>query len=91
MKKNLWRKLFVLPLIPTLLVMAAAAGLMLLAFQWRLFDLRGAAIYMFATYARKRSGGISAAESSAEFMYREAEGNKPVFSSAFPSEICISC
>ena len=51
MKKNIWRRIFVLPLLPTLLVMAAAAGLMVLAFQWRLFDLRGAAIYMFATYA----------------------------------------
>lgn len=51
MKKIIWRRIFVLPLIPTLLVMAAATGLMLLAFQWRLFDLRGAAIYMFATYA----------------------------------------
>ena len=51
MKKNIWRRIFVLPLIPTLFVMAAAAVLMVLAFQWRLFDLRGAAIYMFATYA----------------------------------------
>ena len=51
MKKNIWRRIFVLPLVPTLLVMAAAAALMVLAFQWRLFDLRGAAIYMFATYA----------------------------------------
>ena len=51
MKKNIWRRAFVLPLLPTLLVMAAAAILMVLAFQWRLFDLRGAAIYMFATYA----------------------------------------
>ena len=51
MKKNIWRRVFVLPLIPTLLVIAAAAILMALAFQWRLFDLRGAAIYMFATYA----------------------------------------
>ena len=51
MKKTIWRRIFVLPLIPTLFVMAAAAVLMVLAFQWRLFDLRGAAIYMFATYA----------------------------------------
>ena len=51
MKKNIWRRIFVLPLIPTLFVMAAAAVLMVLAFQWRLFDLRGAAIYMFVTYA----------------------------------------
>ncbi len=51
MKRNIWRRIFVLPLVPTLLVTAAAAVLMVLAFQWRLFDLRGAAIYMFATYA----------------------------------------
>ncbi len=51
MKKNIWRRLFVLPLVPTLLVMAAAAALMVLAFRRQLFDLRGAAIYMFATYA----------------------------------------
>ena len=51
MKKSIWRRVFVLPLVPTLLVMAAAAALMALAFQWRLLDLRGAAIYMFTTYA----------------------------------------
>ena len=51
MKKNIWRRIFVLPFISTLLVMVVAAALMALAFQWRLFDLRGAVIYMFATYA----------------------------------------
>lgn len=51
MKKNIWRKLFVLPPIPTVIVTVAAAVLMLLVFHWKLFDRRGAAIYLFATYA----------------------------------------
>ncbi|MCR5088614.1 MAG: hypothetical protein K6C08_03760 [Oscillospiraceae bacterium] len=51
MKKSIWRKVFVLPYILTLIIMAAAAVLMALAFRWGLFDMRGAAIYMFATYA----------------------------------------
>ncbi|MCR5089164.1 MAG: hypothetical protein K6C08_06615 [Oscillospiraceae bacterium] len=51
MKKSIWRRIFVLPYTLTLIIMAAAAVLMVLAFRWGLFDMRGAAIYMFATYA----------------------------------------
>ncbi len=49
--KSIWSRIFVLPAIPTLVIMAAAAALLVLAFRMSWFDMRGAAIYMFSTYA----------------------------------------
>ncbi len=50
-KRSIWRKIFVLPAIPTIVIMVIAGVLNVLAFKWELYDARGAAIYIFATYA----------------------------------------
>ena len=50
-KRSIWSKIFVLPAIPTIVIMVIAGVLNALAFKWELYDARGAAIYIFATYA----------------------------------------
>ena len=50
-KTSIWRKIFVLPAVPTLVIMAVAAALLVLTFRMGWYDARGAVFYMFSTYA----------------------------------------
>ena len=50
-KRSTLSRIFVLPAIPTMIIMVVAGALTILAFKRGLYDVRGAAIYIFATYA----------------------------------------
>ena len=50
-KPSVWKRIFVLPPVPTLVIMVLAAALLVFALRRGYNDIRGAGIYMFSTYA----------------------------------------
>ncbi len=50
-KRSFWSRAFVLPAVPTILIMILAAALLVFAFHKGWYDMRGAGIYIFSTYA----------------------------------------
>lgn len=50
-KKSVWQKIFVLPLVPTLIIIVIAAALLIFALRSGYKGIRGAVIYIFSTYA----------------------------------------